>query len=217
MRLVNPFIVTVSRPSESEGRVSERGKYAHVWIRCEPLGELDRNEFNSELRTHVPSDLINASEDGGLSVLAEGLGYEYPVLGISATLFDGSYHELDSRADAFYEASAAAISRAFNLAGPVVMEAILDAAIDSPIAAAERVVSIFEIRRAKVVSNRSTDPGVSRLIATIPYSELAEIRRDLLRLDGSIQMDYSLGGYEVMPDDPDPTDGDPANMAAHVA
>src|SRR5690554_1293626 len=122
---------TIRKSVEQEGKFVRqsggRGQYGHVWLRIEPLEAGSGIEFGVEVvGGSVPKDYFGAVEKGVREQLQNGVIAGYPVVDVKVTLFDGSYHEVDSNENAFRMAGSMGVKEGARKASPVILEPIID-------------------------------------------------------------------------------------------
>ncbi|MEA1937341.1 MAG: elongation factor G [Patescibacteria group bacterium] len=110
-----------------------RGQYGHVWIRIEPLERGKGFEFVDEIKGGVvPQEYIKPTQKGIEEAISKGVIAGYPVVDVQVTLYDGSYHEVDSSESAFKIAGSLAFQDAFKRANPVLLEPIMKVETTTP-------------------------------------------------------------------------------------
>ena len=121
---------TIKEFAEAEGKFIRqsggRGQYGHCWIRVEPFGEGKGFEFVNEIKGGtIPVEYIPAIQKGVIEALENGVVANYPVVDVKATVYDGSYHEVDSSEAAFKIAGSMAFKAAARKGKPVILEPIM--------------------------------------------------------------------------------------------
>ncbi len=167
---------TISVPVDAEGKYIRqsggRGQYGHVRVKFEPLERGSGFTFeNKIIGGTIPKEYIPAVEDGIKEALSSGSLGGYPVVDIKATLYDGSYHEVDSSEIAFKIAGSLATKEALTKGKPKMMEPIMELEITTPTEYMGDVVADLNSKRAQITSfdNR----GNARIIkALVPLGEL---------------------------------------------
>ena len=110
-----------------------RGQYGHVWLRIEPLERGEGFEFVDEIKGGVvPQEYIKPTQKGIEEAISKGVIAGYPVVDVQVTLYDGSYHEVDSSESAFKIAGSLAFQDAFKRANPVLLEPIMKVEATTP-------------------------------------------------------------------------------------
>ncbi len=198
-----PYRETIRAKVEVEGKHKKqsggRGQYGHVWIRFEPNSD-DEFVFAEEVfGGSVPRQYFPAVEKGLREVMAEGVLAGYPTTGVKATLYDGSYHNVDSSELAFKIAASLAFKKGALQAKPALLEPIMNVEVMIPDNYMGDIISDFNTKRGRVLG---TEPiGKQTLIkATVPLSEMYRYAIDLKSMTqgrGSFTMEFS--SYEEVP------------------
>lgn len=198
-----PYRETIRAKVEVEGKHKKqsggRGQYGHVWIRFEPNPE-DEFVFSEEVfGGSVPRQYFPAVEKGLREVINEGVLAGFPTTGLKATLYDGSYHNVDSSEMAFKIAAHLAFKKGAMLAKPVLLEPIMNVEVRVPENNMGDIISDFNTRRGRVLGTESE--GNQTLVkATCPLSEMYRYAIDLKSMTqgrGSFTMQFS--SYEEVP------------------
>ena len=146
---------TVSRSAKAEGRyirqTGGRGQFGHVWLSVEPNEKGKGFEFlNKIVGGAIPREYINAVEKGVVEASQTGVVAGYPVVDVKVTLFDGSYHEVDSSEMAFKIAGSMAFKTACNNASPILMEPIMAVEVVTPEEFLGDVIGDLSSRRGRI-------------------------------------------------------------------
>ncbi len=128
---------TIQKPVDAEGKFIKqsggRGQYGHVWIKIEPLERGKGYEFENEIvGGSIPREFIPAVEKGLEEAINTGVLGGYPVVDVKVTLFDGSYHDVDSSEIAFKIAASMAFKDGMAKASPVLLEPIMKVEVETP-------------------------------------------------------------------------------------
>src|SRR6202162_3592588 len=128
---------TFKKALESEGKFIKqsggRGKYGHVWLKLEPQAPGKGNEFVDAIKGGVvPREYIPAVNKGLLETLPNGVLAGFPVVDVKVTLFDGSYHDVDSNENAFKMAASIAFKDGMRAATPVLLEPMMAVEVETP-------------------------------------------------------------------------------------
>mgnify|MGYP000619146046 CR=1 FL=1 len=174
---------TFTRPADVEGKFVKqsggRGQYGHVKVKFEPI---DRDEeFQFEEQIHggtVPKEYFGAVQKGIDEQLQSGVLAGYPILGVKAVLYDGSYHEVDSNENAFRMAGALAVKNAAKEAGAVLLEPIMKVEAVTPEDYMGDVMGDLNRRRGIVQGMEDTMAG-KIIRAEVPLSEMFGYATDL--------------------------------------
>ena len=174
---------TIRKSADCEGRFVRqsggRGQYGHVWIKFEPNETGKGFEFiDAVVGGTVPREYIKPTMEGLKAALENGLIAGYPVVDIKATLFDGSYHEVDSSEMAFKTAASLALKEAAKKCDPVLLEPIMDVEIVVPAEYLGTVMGDVTKRRGHI--NDQEERGNAVVIrAYIPLSQMFGYATDL--------------------------------------
>ena len=144
---------TITVPVEAEGRFIRqsggKGQYGHVWLRLEPGERSSGFEFCDQIRSGaIPKEFIPAVEIGVKEALQSGRLAGYPIVDIKATLYDGSFHEVDSSDLAFKIAGSMAVKNGITKAKPILLEPIMKAGILTPAQFLGDIIGNLNSRRA---------------------------------------------------------------------
>ena len=174
---------TIRKAADCEGKFVRqsggRGQYGHVWIKFEPNETGKGFEFiDAVVGGTVPKEYIKPTMEGLKAALENGLIAGYPVVDIKATLFDGSYHEVDSSKMAFKTAASLALKEAAKKCDPVILEPIMDVEITVPSEYLGTVMGDVTKRRGHI--NDQEERGNAVVIrAYIPLSQMFGYATDL--------------------------------------
>ncbi len=149
-----------------------RGQYGHVWLRMEPNEAGKGFEFVDEIKGGaVPREYIPAVEKGLLETLPSGVLAGYPVVDVKVTLFDGSYHDVDSNENAFKMAASIAFKDGMRKANPVLLEPMMAVEVESPEDFMGNVVGDLSSRRG-MIQGMEDVPGFKVIRAEVPLAEM---------------------------------------------
>ncbi len=178
-----------------------RGQYGHVWIEIEPLERGKGFEFVDKIKGGIiPKEFIPSVEKGIKEAMQSGVVAGYPVVDVRVTLFDGSYHEVDSSDIAFQIAAAQAFREAMKKAKPVLLEPIMEVEVTVPEEFLGSVVGDLNSRRGRIMSMESAGGNTRIVKAEVPLAEMfgyATTLRSLTQGRGSYMMKFSH--YEEVP------------------
>jgi elongation factor G len=174
---------TIRKSVEAEGKFVRqsggRGQYGHVEIRLEPLSSGAGYEFeNSIVGGVVPREYINSVNKGIQEQIGNGVIAGYPVVDVKATLFDGSYHEVDSSEMAFKIAGSIAFKNAATKAHPVLLEPLMKVEVVTPEDYMGDVMGDLNRRRG-IVQGMDDSPAGKIINAHVPLSEMFGYATDL--------------------------------------
>ncbi|ADC72662.1 MULTISPECIES: elongation factor G [unclassified Thioalkalivibrio] len=167
---------TIKKSVETEGKFVRqsggRGQYGHVWLRIEPQEAGDGYEFvNAIVGGVVPKDYIPAVNKGVEEQMANGVLAGYPVVDVKVTLFDGSYHDVDSNEMAFKVAGSMAFKEGALKAGAVLLEPMMKVEVETPEEYMGDVMGDLNRRRG-LVKGMEDVAGQKLLKAEVPLSEM---------------------------------------------
>lgn len=179
------------------------GQYGHVKMTFEPLDDMDTPyEFDQcVVGGAVPKNFFPAVEKGIAEAVKKGPLAAYPVIGVKAVLYDGSYHAVDSSEMAFKVAAAQAFKKGFLEAKPVLLEPIASLKIVAPEEYTGDIMGDLNKRRGRVM-NMNMDNGYQEIVADIPYLELYGYNTQLRSMtSGSGTFSYEFARYEQAPEE----------------
>jgi elongation factor G len=167
---------TIRAKVESEGKHIKqsggRGQFGHVWLKIEPNDLGKGNEFiNGIVGGSVPREFIPAVEKGIKEALDTGVMAGYPVVDTKVTLFDGSYHEVDSNENAFKMAASMAFKEGMRRASPTILEPMMAVEVETPPDFMGNVVGDLSSRRG-IIQGMDEIAGVKVIKAEVPLAEM---------------------------------------------
>lgn len=180
------------------------GQYGHVKMTFEPSGNLsEAYEFSQTVvGGAVPKNYFPAVEKGIEEAVKKGPLAAYPVVGVKAVLYDGSYHPVDSSEMAFKVAAGQAFKKGFMEASPVLLEPIATLKVVVPEIFTGDIMGDLNKRRARVVGMNPTEDEKQEIVAEIPYMELYGYNTDLRSMTGGRgDYSYEFARYEKVPAD----------------
>ena len=177
------FRETIRQAAECEGKFVRqsggRGQYGHVWIKFEPNEEGKGFEFiDAVVGGSVPREYIKPVQDGLTAALDNGLQAGFPVVDVKATLFDGSYHEVDSSEMAFKMAASLALREAAKKCKPVILEPIMNVEVVAPAEYLGSVMGDITKRRGQIKDQEERGNTIV-VRANVPLSEMFGYATDL--------------------------------------
>ncbi|MCD6412946.1 MAG: elongation factor G [Elusimicrobia bacterium] len=178
-----PYKETITAKTEAEGKYKKQtgghGQYGHCFIRFEPLERGKGFEFvNQIVGGAIPSNYIPAIEKGLINSMEKGVIAGYPVVDVRATLYDGSFHEVDSSNLAFEIAASFALKKAVTSAKPIVLEPIMELEISFPEEFMGSISGDITSRRGRIVTF-DKDGDTQIIKALVPQAEILEYVNDL--------------------------------------
>lgn len=167
---------TIRKKVEAEGKYIKqtggRGQYGHVWLRVEPIGADEEFQFVEEISGGVvPREFFSAIEKGVRQQLQNGVLAGYPLVGVKAVLFDGSYHEVDSNENAFRMAGSMALRQGALDASPVILEPVMKVEVVTPEDYMGDIMGDLNRRRG-LVQGMDESPSGRVIRAEVPLSEM---------------------------------------------
>ena len=167
---------TFKKSLESEGKFIKqsggRGQYGHVWLKLEPQPAGKGYEFVDGIKGgRVPREFIPAVKKGVDEALQDGVLAGFPVVDVKATLFDGSYHDVDSNENAFKMAAIFAFKDGMRAANPVLLEPIMAVEVETPPDFMGNVVGDLSSRRG-IIQGMEDVIGVKVIKAEVPLGEM---------------------------------------------
>jgi elongation factor G len=167
---------TMKKSVESEGKFIRqsggRGQYGHVWLKLDPQPHGKGYEFVDGVKGgKVPREYIPAVKKGIDEALQDGVLAGFPVVDVKATLFDGSYHEVDSNENAFKMAAIFAFKDGMRKATPTLLEPIMSVEVETPPDFMGNVVGDLSSRRG-IIGGMEDVVGVKVIKADVPLAEM---------------------------------------------
>jgi elongation factor G len=167
----------IRKLAEVEGKFVKqsggRGQYGHVWIKMEPNEAGKGFEFVDAIKGgSVPREYIPAVEKGLVDSLPNGVLAGFPVVDVKVTLFDGSYHDVDSNENAFKMAASMAFKDGMRKASPVLLEPMMSVEVETPEDYAGTVMGDLSSRRGMVQGMDDMAGGGKAIKAEVPLSEM---------------------------------------------
>ena len=174
---------TIRQAADCEGKFVRqsggRGQYGHVWIKFEPNEEGKGFEFiDAVVGGTVPREYIKPTQEGLTAALNNGLVYGYPIVDVKATLFDGSYHEVDSSEMAFKVAASMALKEAAKKCKAVLLEPIMSVDVTAPADYLGSVMGDITKRRGQIRDQEEKHNAIT-VKAFVPLSEMFGYATDL--------------------------------------
>ena len=168
---------TIRKPVEIEGKYVKqsggKGQYGHVWLKVEPQEEGKGYEFVDAIKGGVvPREFIPSVDKGVKDTMNSGVMAGYPVVDVKVTLFDGSYHDVDSSQIAFELAASMAFKDGCRKATPVLLEPMMSVEVETPEDYAGTVMGDLSSRRGMVQGMDDMVGGGKAIKAEVPLSEM---------------------------------------------
>lgn len=167
---------TIRKSVESEGKFIRQtgghGQYGHCWLRLEPMEPGKGFEFeNAVVGGVIPKEFINPIQTGVEAAMEDGVVAGYPMVDIKVTVYDGSYHDVDSSEMAFKVAGSMAFKDGAKKADPVLLEPYMAVEVDVPEEYMGDVIGGLNSRRGRI-EGMETENGESRIKGFVPLSEM---------------------------------------------
>ncbi len=166
---------TITATAECEGKYIKqsggRGQYGHVWIKFEPNPDKGYEFVDAIVGGVVPREYIPVTDKGLQDALKTGVLAGYPMVDVKATLFDGSYHDVDSSEMAFKIAASMALKEAKNKCKPIILEPIMKVTVVTPDEYLGNVMGDITSRRGKPMGQESRGNALA-IEAMVPLSEM---------------------------------------------
>lgn len=202
-----PYRETIRKTVSCQGRHKKQtgghGQFGDVWIEFSPIGDTNvQFEFvDAVVGGVVPRNFIPSVEKGLRENISKGVLAGYPMVGLRAKLYDGSYHPVDSSEMAFKTAARIAYKKGCMDASPVLLEPVLRVEVLVPDEYMGDVMGDISKRRGKIMGMNQVD-GLQQVVATVPQSEMAKYATDLRSMTqarGSFTTSFER--YEEVPGD----------------
>jgi elongation factor G len=190
-----PYKETVKGRAEVQGKYKKqtggRGQYGDVWLKVEPLQRGGGFEFVDDIfGGSVPRNFIPSVEKGVRDCLKRGIFAGYPIVDLRVSLYDGSYHDVDSSDMAFQIAASMGLQKGFMEAHPVLLEPIMHVEVTAPSDHAGDVIGDLNARRGRIVG-MEPDGEVVSVRAQAPMAEMLTYESSLRSMTGG------RGGYSM--------------------
>jgi elongation factor G len=195
---------TITLPAEAEGKYIRqsggRGQYGHVFLRVEPKERSEGYEFVDEIKGGaIPREFIPAVQKGVVEARDKGVVAGYPLTDLKVTLYDGTFHEVDSSDFAFKIAGSIALSEATKKAKPVLLEPVMKVEVRCPDEFLGDVIGDLSSRRARI-EEQKTVGSAKAIEAKVPLAEMfgyATTLRSLTQGRGTFTIEFNH--YEEVP------------------
>jgi len=196
---------TIRAEVEIEGKfvrqTGGRGQYGHVWLRLEPYdGESGYEFVDAVVGGVVPREYISAVDKGIQEQMSNGVVAGYPLQGVRATLYDGSYHDVDSSEIAFKIAGSIALRDGALLAKPVLLEPVMKVEVVTPEDYYGDIIGDLNRRRGTVLGMEDVPAGKS-VTSEVPLSEMFGYATDMRSAtQGRATFSMEFAQYKEVPD-----------------
>jgi elongation factor G len=190
-----PYKETVKGRAEGQGKYKKqtggRGQYGDTWLRVEPLARGGGFEFVDDIfGGAVPRNFIPSVEKGVRDCMKKGILAGYPVVDLKVTLYDGSYHDVDSSDMAFQIAASMGLQKVFMDAHPILLEPIMNVEVTTPADVAGDIIGDMNSRRGRIVGMEPSGETAT-VRAQVPMSEMLTYEPSLRSMTGG------RGGYSM--------------------
>jgi elongation factor G len=199
-----PYRETVRGMAQVQGRHKKQtgghGQFGDCWIKLEPLPRGEKFEFvNDIFGGAIPRQFIPAVEKGIVEAAEQGFVAGYPVVDFKVTLYDGSYHDVDSSEMAFKLAGRKAFRAAMQQAKPAILEPIMRVEVETPTDFAGDLMSDFNGRRGRI-SGMDIKGAIQLIRAQVPMSEMLSYQNDLISMtQGRASFHMEFDHYDYVP------------------
>lgn len=200
-----PYRETIRGSIKIEGKHKKQsgghGQYGHVWLQLDPLAPGADFEFvDSIFGGSVPRQYIPAVEKGVREALSGGVVAGFPMVDVKVTLYDGSYHNVDSSEMAFKIASSLALRKGAMQAKPVLLEPICNVQVEVPEGFMGDIIGDLNGKRGRIQGMEPLGNGIGMVKAQVPMSELFKYPIDLRSItQGRGSFDMKFSHYEEVP------------------
>ena len=199
------FRETIRGVAEAQGKHAKqsggRGQFGDVWIRFEPTESGEGFEWGDEIKGGVvPAEYRPAVQKGIKETLEGGVIAGYPMIGVKATLYDGSYHDVDSSELAFNLAGVLAVKEGIPKAKPVILEPVMKVEVSTPEDFMGDIIGDLNSRRGRIDAMEDIPGGAKLVRAYVPLANLFGYTNDIRSMSqGRAASTMELAEYEEVP------------------
>ena len=199
-----PYRETIRGKADVQGRHKKQtgghGQFGDCWIRMEPLPRGGKFEFANEIfGGSIPRQYIPAVEKGIVEAAANGFLAGYPVVDFKVTVYDGSYHDVDSSEMAFKLAARKAFKAAMQQAKPAILEPIMNVEVQAPVEYAGDLMGDLNGRRGRI-QGMDTKGATQIIRAQVPMAEMLSYQNDLISMtQGRASYSMEFDHYDYVP------------------
>ncbi len=199
------FRETIRGMAEAQGKHAKqtggRGQFGDVWVRFEPTESGEGFEFVDEIKGGVvPQEYRKPVEKGIHDTLNGGVIAGYPMIGVKATLYDGSYHDVDSSELAFNLAGVLSVKEGIPKAKPVILEPVMKVEVSTPEDFMGDIIGDLNARRGRIDAMEDIPGGAKLVRAYVPLSNLFGYTNDIRSMSqGRAASTMELAQYEEVP------------------
>jgi elongation factor G len=199
-----PYRETIRGTADVQGRHKKQtgghGQFGDCWIKMEPLPRGAKFEFANEVfGGSIPKNYIPAVEKGIIETAERGFLAGFPMVDFKVTVYDGSYHDVDSSELAFKLAARKAFRAAMQTARPTLLEPIMNVEVQAPVEFAGDLMGDLNSRRGRI-SGMDTQGGTQIVRAQVPMSEMLSYQSDLTSMtQGRASFSMEFDHYDYVP------------------
>jgi elongation factor G len=199
-----PYRETIRSSASVQGRHKKQtgghGQFGDCWIRLEPLPRGEKFQFVNEIfGGAIPRQYVPAVEKGVIEAAEHGFLAGYPVTDFRVTVYDGSYHDVDSSEMAFKLAGRKAFRAAMEQAKPTLLEPVMKVEVETPTDFAGDLMSDFNGRRGRI-SGMDVKGAMQTIHALVPMSEMLNYQNDLIsKTQGRASFHMEFDHYDYVP------------------
>ncbi len=199
------FRETIRGTAEAQGKHAKqsggRGQYGDVWVRFEPTESGEGFEFVDQIKGGVvPQEYRTPVQKGIKDTLDGGVIAGYPMIGVKATLYDGSYHDVDSSELAFNLAGVLAVKNGIPKANPVILEPVMKVEVSTPEDFMGDIIGDLNSRRGRIDAMEDIPGGAKLVRAFVPLANLFGYTNDIRSMSqGRAASTMELAQYEEVP------------------
>jgi elongation factor G len=199
-----PYRETIRGKADVQGRHKKQtgghGQFGDCWIRLEPLARGGQFEFANEVfGGSIPRNFIPAVEKGIVEAAANGFLAGFPVVDFKCTVYDGSYHDVDSSEMAFKLAARKAFKAGMQEAKPTILEPVMNVEIQAPVEYAGDLMGDLNGRRGRI-QGMDTKGATQIIKAQVPMSEMLNYQNDLISMtQGRASFHMEFDHYDYVP------------------
>jgi len=199
-----PYRETIRGRADVQGRHKKQtgghGQFGDCWIKMEPLERGKGFEFGNEIfGGAIPRNFVPAIEKGIIETAARGYLAGYPVVDFKVTVYDGSYHDVDSSEMSFKLAARKAFKAAMEVAKPVLLEPVMNVEVQAPVEFAGDLMGDMNGRRGRI-AGMDTKGNTQIIKAQVPMSEMLNYQNDLISMtQGRASFSMEFDHYDYVP------------------
>jgi elongation factor G len=199
-----PYRETIRGKADVQGRHKKQtgghGQFGDCWIRVEPLARGEKFAFENEVfGGAIPRNFIPAIEKGIVEAAEKGFLAGFPMVDFKVTVYDGSYHDVDSSEMSFKLAARKAFKAAMETAKPVLLEPVMTVEVQAPVEYAGDLMGDMNGRRGRI-SGMDTKGGTQIIKAQVPMAEMLNYQNDLISMtQGRASFTMEFDHYDFVP------------------